>query len=168
MESIISKEILEENFPELSGWFSDWRVIKGVRHMIMMFQVPEIKGSWMLLERKQQRSHHQWIAGHLLGKKLSYRLFDTLAHLTSNIDRWSSIPLNHKENLWEDLRKEGKPKMKESIKLPRKGNHHRWVLLQVWMCFTYCCGNRKYWFNFQSWYKYIMGRQSYGQRLMPK
>lgn len=118
----------------------------------------------MLLGRKQQRGHHQWIAGSILGKKLSYRLFDTLAHLTSNSNRWSSILLNHKENLWEDLRKEGKPKMKKSIKLPKKGNHHHWVLLQVWMCFTYCCGNRKYWLTFQSWYKYIMGRQSYGRR----
>ena len=105
-------------------WFSDWGFTKGPKYNIMSLCFRHQK--WEAPKCFQKGSSRGFtingLEDSLLGKKLSYRL---LIHLLM----WQIILIDGlpfcwiiKKKLWENHRKESKPKKSKSIKLPKKGN----------------------------------------------
>ena len=125
MDGIIIKEIIEENFPILRdvGFQNEGSLkVQGIWSWRFRHQRWEAPKSFEKGSSREPPSR-DWRAVSLEKKiiKVSYRLFDTLAHRTNKSNRGFPVPLNHKEKIMRQVQK-SKSKMRKSIKLHKKGN----------------------------------------------
>ena len=142
MEGIIIKEIIEGNFPGLRdvGFQTEGSL--------------EVQGIWLWRFR-----HQRWEApksfkkgnsrgatlkrleGSLPGGgkniKVSYRLFDTLAHVTNNSNRSFPVLLIHKEKIMRGVWESKQAENEEKHKVAHERKHN-----QCWV--QYCLGSKEF------------------------